>query len=228
MAIKNDREYRDFKSFGLIEHRAEDDTEGEQGLFVEGYASTFEIYDLFEVPAELSWEGKREIYREQIDKNAFDETDMSDVVFLRDHTGQVLARTKNKLVRLSIDDKGLFTRTDLSKTEGARAMYEDIKAQNYTQMSFAFISDRGMEDWTEERSEDTIIYTRTIKRIKKIFDVSAVGFPANPATDIAPATRSIFDGAIENMRAERLAAEARAKAVQRLTLKIKLYEEEHK
>ena len=227
MPIKNDREYRDFKSFGLIEHRAEG-SEDEQGMFVEGYASTFEAYDLFEIPAEMSMDGKREIYREQITPDAFNETDMSDVVFLRDHTGQVLARTKNKLVRLSVDDKGLFTRTDLSKTEGARQMFEDIKAENYTQMSFAFTSDRSMEDWTEERSDDLVIYTRTIKRIKKIYDVSAVGFPANPTTDISPATRSIFDGEIEKLRAERHEAEQRAREIAKLALEIKIYQEANK
>lgn len=217
MAIKPDREYRNFAAFNLVEKRAEDDTE-DGGLFVEGYASTFEPYTLFED----DWNGVHEIYREQITPDAFNETDLSDVVFLRDHTGTVLGRTKNGLVRVSIDDKGLFTRTDLSKTEAARAMYEDIKAENYTQMSFAFTSDRNEEDWTEERDGQTAVYTRIIKRVKKVYDVSAVGFPANPTTDISPATRSIFDGEIEKLRAERREAEQRARERATLALKIKL------
>lgn len=217
MAIKPDREYRNFAAFNLVEKRAEDDTE-DGGLFVEGYASTFEPYTLFED----DWNGVHEIYREQITPDAFNETDLSDVVFLRDHTGTVLGRTKNGLVRVSIDDKGLFTRTDLSKTEAARAMYEDIKAENYTQMSFAFTSDRKEEDWTEERDGQTAVYTRIIKRVKKVYDVSAVGFPANPTTDISPATRSIFDGEIEKLRAERREAEQRARDRAALALKIKL------
>lgn len=217
MAIKPDREYRNFAAFNLVETRAEDEGT-EDGLFVEGYASTFEPYTLFED----EYRGIKEIYREQITPDAFRETDMTDVVFLRDHSGTVLGRTKNGLVRLSIDEKGLFTRTDLSKTEAARAMFEDIKAENYTQMSFAFTSDRDLEDWTEERDGETAIYTRIIKRVKKIYDVSAVGFPANPTTDISPATRSIFDGEIEKLRAERREAEQRARDRAALALKIKL------
>lgn len=217
MAIKPDREYRNFAAFNLVETRAEDEGT-EDGLFVEGYASTFEPYTLFED----DWRGVHEIYREQIAPDAFRETDMTDVVFLRDHSGTVLGRTKNGLVRLSVDEKGLFTRTDLSKTESARAMFEDIKAENYTQMSFAFTSDRDLEDWTEERDGETAIYTRIIKRVKKIYDVSAVGFPANPTTDISPATRSIFDGEIEKLRAERREAEQRARDRAALALKIKL------
>lgn len=217
MAIKPDREYRNFAVFNLVETRAEDEGT-EDGLFVEGYASTFEPYTLFED----DWNGVHEIYREQITPEAFRETDMTDVVFLRDHSGTVLGRTKNGLVRLSVDKKGLFTRTDLSKTEAARAMFEDIKAENYTQMSFAFTSDRNEEDWTEERDGETAIYTRIIKRVKKIYDVSAVGFPANPTTDISPATRSIFDGEIEKLRAERREAEQRARDRAALALKIKL------
>lgn len=219
MAIKSDREYRNFSTFSLIERRAEED--GETGMFVEGYASTFEPYELFRD----KFNGREEIYVEQIDKDAFNEADMSDVVFLRDHTGQVLGRTKNGLVRLSIDEKGLFTRTDLSKTEGARQMYEDIKTGNYTQMSFAFVSDRDNEDWNEENRGDVTVYTRIIKRVKKIFDVSAVGFPANPTTDIGVATRSIFDGEIEKFRAERLECDRRARAKAVLALKIKMSEE---
>lgn len=216
MAIKPDREYRDFAAFNLVETRAED--EGDGSKIVEGYASTFDVYTLYE----FNFDGTREVYREQIARDAFDDTDMTDVVFLRDHEGQVFARTKNGLISLTVDDNGLFTRTDLSKTAGALAMYEDIKAKNYTQMSFAFTSDRDKETWTEERDGDVIVYTRTIGRIKKLYDISAVGFPANPNTDISPATRSIFDGEIEKLRAERREAEQRARARAALALKIKI------
>ena len=161
--IRDNREYRNFASFNIVETRAEGENE-EKSLIVEGYASTFETYDLFDFGDE--------VYREKIERSAFDEADMSDVVFLRDHTGTVLARTKNNLVSLSVDDGGLFTRTDLSKTEAARSMYEDIKAKNYTQMSFAFVSDRDAEKWTEERIDGKTIYTRSIGRISKLYDIS--------------------------------------------------------
>ena len=222
MAIKSDREYRNFQAFEL---RAEPDaSDTERGGFVEGYASTFEPYDLFTFTNDL---GEKEIWREQIERGAFENADMSDVVFLRDHEGQVYARTKNGLIELTVDDGGLFTRTDLSKTSGAREMYEDIEAGNYTQMSFAFRVKNSI--WETFREDAAIVYKRTITEIEKLYDISAVAFPANPTTNISPATRAAFDGAIESIRAEGLEAERRKQEQARaeLELKLKLMEVNH-
>ena len=215
--IKNDREYRNFQSFGAIQKRSEEDAEAPERKMVEGYASTFETYTLFDFGDE-EW-------RERIEPTAFDEADMTDVVFLRDHTGRVYARTKNNTVALSIDEKGLFTITDLSRTAAAREMYEDIESGNYSQMSFAFTV---AEDHFEESKEgDRKIITRIIDRIKKVYDISAVAFPANPTTDIGLSARAVFDGAIEQLRAERLESEKRARqeeARKAAELKLKLME----
>ena len=187
MAIKKDREYRSIP----LELRAEQREGEEPSFFVEGYASTFEPYVLFEE------DGIQ--YKEQIDPKAFEECDMSDVIFCKDHEGTVFARTKNNTLELSIDDKGLYTRTDLSKTASAREMFEEIQAGMYSQMSFAFS--------VREDSYDRETHTRTILQIRKLYDVSAVSFPANPGTDIGVATRDYFNGVIEAERAERLAQE---------------------
>lgn len=214
MPIKNDREYRAFN----IEKRKKNE-EAEASFLVAGYASTFEEYTL--------GENAGEIYRERIEPTAFDEADMSDVVFLLDHTGRVYARTKNDTVKLTVDDKGLYTETDLSKTAAARGVYEDIEAGNYSQMSFAFtVAD---DNFIVSTENEKTVYTRVINRIKKVFDISAVGFPANPTTDIGVATRAAFDGAIESYKAERL-KEERAKneaARLRAIAKIKILEVEH-
>ena len=213
MFSPNEREYRSFN----IEKRAKEEGE-EKSYIVEGYASTFEEYDLFE--------DDNVIYRERIEPTAFDEADLTDVVFLLDHTGRVYARTKNGTVDLAVDDKGLFTKTDLSRTESSRSVFEDIEAGNYSQMSFAFTV---AEDRYEEHNQEgeKTIYTRIIDRIKKVYDISAVGFPANPTTDIGVATRAAFDGAIEKLTTERSEAEKRhnEEARQRLALKIKLLED---
>lgn len=187
MPIRDEREYRSIP----LELRAKTEEGEEPSFFVEGYASTFEPYVLFE------YEGIQ--YKEQIDPKAFDECDMSDVIFVRDHYGTVFARTKNNTLELSTDEHGLFTKTDLSKTASAREMFEEIQAGMYTQMSFAFS--------VREDSYDRETHTRTILKIGKLYDVSAVSFPANPGTDISVATRSYFDGVIEAERAERLAKE---------------------
>ena len=213
MPMKNDREYRAFD----IEIMKRAKEEGDKSSFlVEGYASTFETYDL--------WQDGETVYRERIEPDAFDDADMTDVVFLLDHTGRVYARTKNDTVKLSVDDHGLFTQTDLSKTAAARSVYEDIEAGNYSQMSFAFTVSDDM--FQETKEADKTIYTRVIKRIKKLYDISAVGFPANPTTDIGVATRSAFDGAIEKLEAERLEEYQRRQeqARQEAIAKIKLME----
>lgn len=197
MPIKQDREYRFLGAF-----------DAQSDYIVEGYASTFEPYPMMEIDGTT--------YYEQIDRHAFDAADMTDVVFLRDHTGRVLARTKNNSVELSIDEHGLHQRSNLGLTEASREMYEDISVGNYSQMSFSFV--------VAEDHYDKETHTRVIDRIKKLYDVSAVSFPANPGTDIGISMRDYFNGVIEAERAERLAAEKRARDVEQLKLKIKLSE----
>lgn len=213
MAIKNDREYRNFNGFALKRAEGEEDS-----FIVEGYASTFEPYVLMDF--------EDEEWREQIMPEAFNDADMTDVVFLRDHAGQVFARTKNNTIAILPDERGLFTRTNLSSTSASRGMYEDIEAGLYSQMSFAFTVDK--QHFEEKLAEDgKRIVTRFIDSIKKVYDISAVAFPANPTTDIGISTRSIFDGAIEELRAERL-EEQRARneeARKRLAVKFKLEKE---
>lgn len=208
MAIRNDREYR---NLGKIEARAAD-SEGEKSYIVEGYASTFEEYELFE------FDGIK--YLERIEPTAFEKTDMSDVVFLRDHEGRVFARTKNGKVELIVDSHGLFTRTDLGLTAASRDMYEDIAVGNYSQMSFAFTVDEDEYIYNEKEKTDT----RVIKSIRKLYDISAVSFPANPGTDIGVSARKLFDGEIEKRKAERLERVKRAKEIERLKLRLKLAE----
>lgn len=214
--ISNEREYRNFNSFHTIIKRNEEQEEKKE--MVEGYASTFEEYTLMDFGDE-EW-------RERIEPDAFKDADMSDVVFLRDHTGRVYARTKNNTISIIPDEKGLFTITDLSRTAAAREMYEDIAEGNYSQMSFAFTV--AEQHFDEQKDGEKRIITRIIDRIKKVYDISAVAFPANPTTDIGVSLRSVFDGGIEELRAERLKAqeaEARVERARKLDeLRIKFKE----
>lgn len=164
----------------------------EPDFIVEGYASTFDEYTLF------SADGVD--YNERIDPHAFDEADMTDVVFRVDHEGPVYARSSAGTVRVNADEHGLHQVADLSRTARSRAIYDEIAAGNYPQMSFAFTV---AEDHVERGT-----HTRVIDRIAKVFDVSPVSFPANPNTFLT--ARSLIDGEIERERAERLAAEKRA------------------
>lgn len=188
MPIKNDREYRNIPMF-KIEKREEGD---EPSFFVEGYASTFDTYPLWEDP-----DGTR--YQERIDPHAFDGCDMSDVIFQRDHCGTVFARTSNGSIELNVDGHGLHQRANLGLTTSARQMFEEIMAGLYTQMSFAFTVDRHAIEYDCENN----VFTRQILAVRKLYDVSAVSFPANPYTDIGVSARSAFDGAIKERAEER-------------------------
>ena len=185
-----EREYRS------MELRLAPIEEGDEpSFFVEGYASTFDPYVLF------TRDGID--YTERILPSAFDEADLSDVVFRVDHQGRVYARTSAGTVDLWHDEHGLGQRTDLSKTQAARELFADIEAGNYPQMSFAFAVAEGGDSY------DKATHTRTISRIAKVFDIAPVSFPANPNTQLCVSTRAYFDGVIEMEQAERLEEEKR-------------------
>ncbi|TCO69508.1 HK97 family phage prohead protease [Marinisporobacter balticus] len=180
--VKNDklkRENREFRQFKEFEIRASD-SKGEGGqskeLYVEGYAATYNE------PTVL-WEYDGIEYKEQIDDKAFNEADMSDVIFNYNHSGKVMARTRNKTLELKTDSKGLFIRAKLDGTEEGRKLYEEIKGGYIDRMSFAFT--------VQESSYDSDNHIRTIRKIKKIYDVSAVDIPAYDTTSIS--ARSFFE-----------------------------------
>lgn len=182
--ISKDREYRQL----TIERR--DPADGAYAYKVRGYASTFEPYVLW-----VDDEGNE--YREQIDPHAFDEADLSDVIFLYNHEGMVYARNRNGSLNITTDSHGLRVEADLSKTSKGRELFEAIDSGLIDQMSFAF---RVQSD-----EYDRATRTRTIHRIQKVYDVSAVSIPANPGTDITTVSaRDYFNGVIEMEQAERL------------------------
>ena len=194
--MKQDREYRN------MEMRIVQSEEKEKSYRVEGYASTFESYKLMTID-DVD-------YYEQIDPHAFDDADMSDVVFRVDHEGKVYARTSAGDLEVWTDEHGLANRADLSRTQKARELFEDIEAGHYPQMSFAFT--------VAEDHYDKATHTRIIDRVAKIFDVSPVAFPANPTTALSVATRDYFNGVIEAEKAERLEREKRERQKQTIRL----------
>jgi len=187
MPNKSEREYRDMELRVLPV--AED---GEQNYIVEGYASTYEPYVLMTIDGID--------YSERIEPTAFEGADLTDVVFRVDHEGPVYARTSAGTVDVWPDEHGLANRSNLGKTQRARGLFEDIEAGNYPRMSFAFT--------VAEAHYDKATHTRVIERIAKVYDVSAVSFPANPTTELSVATRDYFNGVIEAEKAERLEREA--------------------
>lgn len=186
MPMVKDREYRTMIQPLLIPQGTKEkriDTD----FYVEGYATTFDKpYLLYE------YDGQK--YFERIDRNALVGADMSDVIMQYDHSGKVLARLSNKTLGVEVTESGLFTFADLSKSRAAQDMFEEIKNGLITKMSWAF---RVTED-----SYDRETRTRTIIKVAKVYDVSAVSIPANGDTEIS--ARSYFDGVIEREQQERM------------------------
>lgn len=190
-----DREYR---MINVSDFEVREEQDGKK--FVEGYATRFgNEYRLYE------FEGFE--VRESVDRHAFDNADMSDVIMQYDHEGRVFARMSNGTLELNVDDVGLRIRADLGGTEIGRQLYEEIKGGYTTKMSFGFKTRKAerMEERDEETGKTTV--HRRITEIKKLYDVSAVSLPANDATEIS--ARNIGEGVIAEVKEEFLAVEAR-------------------
>jgi HK97 family phage prohead protease len=196
-----EREYRAL-SFPLMP--AADGTQKrlDSNFYVEGYATTFNRYLLYEFGGIT--------YYEEIAPDALDGADMSDVIMQYDHSGKVLARLRNGTLGIEADEKGLFMFADLSKSAAAKELYEEIAAGLIDRMSWAFT----IAESSFERLDD-VTRLFVIKRIKKVYDVSAVSIPANDGTEIS--ARSLAERSFLQEQQERLGRQARL-----LKLKIKL------
>jgi HK97 family phage prohead protease len=172
-------------------------------LWVEGYAARFNSPTvLFEV------DGLE--YKEQIASDAFTDCKMDDVIFNYNHSGKVMARTRNKTLQLSVDDKGLFIRARLDGTEEGRRFYDEIAKGYIDRMSFRFTIGQEAYDYQNRMW--------TILRIKRLYDVSAVDIPAYEDTSIEARKAA----AEAEARERRQSAEAELLR-QRLKLKLNLF-----
>ena len=207
-AKTNEREYRDM----MIEIRTAEDAPDEQQMVVRGYASTFnEPYTLYEND---DWR-----FDEIVDQDAFKNTDMADVIMQYNHEGRVFARISNNTLTVQPDEHGLLIEANLGGTELGRQLYEEIAGGYTNKMSFGFTVDA--EDILDTKTRDGKALTvRTIKSVRKLFDVSAVSIPANDATSIS--IRGLLDGEIERLQAERLEREQMELRRRKLIAKSKL------
>ena len=210
MAVKNDREYRDM-TMEILAAETED-VEQEDRKIVTGYASTFnEPYTLYE---DDEWR-----FVEVVDARAFDNTDMSDVIMQYDHEGRVFARMSNNTLTVTPNEKGLLIEANLGGTKLGRQLFEEIEGGYTTKMSFGFSVD-GEEKRDMQATDGKAMTLRTITSVRKLYDVSAVSLPANDATSIS--VRTLTDGEIERIQAERLEAEALELRRRKLLAKAKL------
>lgn len=184
--VSKDREYRAF-SFDTDENE----------MRATGQAVVFNSPEVM-----YEYDGVK--YMEQIDSRAFDEANMKDVVLVINHEGTPAARTRNGTLKLTVRDNGLFVDADLSKSSVGAALHSDIKNGVYDKMSFAFT--------VKQDSYNKETRTRTIEKIDRLYDVSAVTFPAYNATSIS--ARSYFEAEAEKEAAEAAEIERKQKLIQ--------------
>lgn len=145
---------------------------------------------------------------EVIDRGAFeDENSLRDVALFVNHNSEQipLARSRrnndNSTMTLKVDDVGLAIRAklDVENNLDAKALWSAVRRGDISGMSFAFRV--GDEEWQDI---DLEMPTRRIKKIIRVFEVSAVAFPAYEQTDIsaraAADTLESAKRALENAR----------------------------
>ena len=204
----------EYRMTAAMEARA-DEKEGRK--IVRGYATTFgEEYLLYDF-------GDYKVY-ESVDRHAFDGCDMSDVIMQYDHQGRVFARNRNKTLTLQTDDHGLLIEADLSGTELGGQLYEEIRGGYTDKMSMAFKVAEDKREVVEDHENNVITVHRTITKFAKLFDVSAVSYPANDGTEIS--ARSFSSGIVEEIKKESLEAEKRARKARSLLLYINMKRED--
>ena len=157
----------------------------ENSRTIGGYAAVFD-----KLSRNLGW------FREKIDKNAFDEADMSDVVAVLNHDFNILfARSSSGTLDLKVDKKGLVYEFEVPDTAAGNDLLKLIDRKDISKSSFSFIVSE--DKWEEDDEYGEI---RTILKLKRVIDVSPVTFAAY--TDTTVAKRSFDEFKQENREDE--------------------------
>lgn len=174
---------------------------------------------VYDEKTDLGW------YDEIIEKGALDDADLKDVRFLVNHNTDMipLARSRNNnensTMQMSIDEKGMEIRVDLdveNNTE-AKNLYSAVERGDIDGMSFMFTVDG--DKWDDIESDHP---TRTITKLGRVLEVSAVTFPAYEATSIS--ARGL-DSALDNAKSSLESVKAEARAIERKKQKIRILSE---
>ena len=123
---------------------------------------------------------------EVYDQGCVDEgTDLSNCIMRYNHNDdyQVLARTTNGTLQLSVDDIGVKVDAEIANTTQGKDIYELIRRRDITAMSAGFCVDSDDFDYATN--------TRHIQHIAAIRDASVVDTPAYASTSVDVVKRSI-------------------------------------
>lgn len=130
---------------------------------------------VFDQETDMGW------YTEKIDRHAFDETDMSDVVLNMNHDNNLLlAGTRNGSLQLQVSDSGIYQESEIINTNTGEDVMKLVRAGLLSKQSFAFVIADGGDQWTTIEGREH----RTITKIEKLYDVSLVTFPAYSQTSV--------------------------------------------
>lgn len=162
-------------------------------------------------------------YDEIIEHGALDSTDLKDVRFLINHNVDMipLARSRNNnensTMQMSVDDDGMTIRVDLDteRNADAKSLYSAVERGDISGMSFMFTVDK--DNWDDADTDHPV---RHVRSIRKVFELSAVTFPAYAQTSIqARGLSDALDSVPESLESERTRLTELRLAKEKLKLK---------
>lgn len=197
------KEERVLRFYDDIELRAENNEQ--YGNYIEG------LPIVFNSSTDLGW------YEETIDPHALDNADLKDIRLLVNHNTDMipLARSRNNnansTMQFVVTDEGMRMRANLDTENNAdaKALYSAVSRGDMTGMSFMFSV---KEDKWDDLETD--YPKRTILEIGKVFEVSAVNFPAYQSTELYTSQRSKDKEALDNARLTLESARAEQRSVE--------------
>ena len=179
---------------GTVEIRQAED--GSESRTIEGYAVVFNK----DSKVMMDWGGQ---YIETVDRDAFSEVDMSDVVATFNHDFNLIqGRTSSNTLQLSIDDYGLKYKFDAPNTTAGNDLLENIRNGNVKGSSFMFTIKTQRWTWAQDETE---MDRREILKVDKLFEVGPVVIPAyNDTTAASRSYKDLKDEQRKDIAAQRL------------------------
>jgi len=119
-------------------------------------------------------------FTEFISRDAFEGREKDDVRFLLNHDpNYIMGRTTSGTLKLRVDEKGLRYEVAIPDTSAGRDLLISLKRGDITQSSFAFTVEK--DSWSQSETGAAV---RTIEKVSRLFDVSAVTYPAYPNASV--------------------------------------------
>jgi len=196
---------REKRSFGVIDIEANED-----GRTIEGHAAVYnQTTDI------------GGLFFEVIERGAFDQCNFDDVLFTTNHGIEKipLARSRrnnsNSTLQLATDAKGLKIKAvlDCENNSDSRALHSAVSRGDIDGMSMIMVV--GEHRWTNMDNEKP---TRYVTKISRIWDVSAVNFPAYEGTDIDARSQDVLENAARVLDNARLTVETEKRSAETLEI----------